>query len=90
MKAIEAEWDVMAKQGMRERIGAAFGDDEVRLRFYDLALRLWPDPESWRYSSNGGPPGCAMALSAAIRRHGIPYSYDGGNRWVYRPTKKPA
>lgn len=38
------------------------------MTYYDLARSLFKDPRSWRYSSNGGPPGCFMTLSAALRR----------------------
>lgn len=58
--------------------------------YHDLAIILWPDRESHRYSSNGGPPGCYMALSAALRRGGFFVNYDGagsGHRTVYaRPA----
>lgn len=58
------------------------------MSFYDLAVKLYPDGKSWRYQSNGGPPGCFMALSAAIRRGGFHDSpRDGlpgpGHRIVY-------
>lgn len=39
---------------------------------------LYPDPRSHRYSSNGGPPGCRMAVSAAIRRGGFRVRHEGG------------
>jgi hypothetical protein len=39
--------------------------------FYDLAVLLYPSANSHRCSSNGGPPGCYMTLSAAIRRGGF-------------------
>lgn len=35
-----------------------------------LARKLWPNARSHRYQVNGGPPGCYMALSAALRRGG--------------------
>jgi hypothetical protein len=40
-----------------------------RMSYAELAEALWPPgqhPRAWRYSSNGGPPGCYMALSRAI------------------------
>lgn len=51
-----------------------------QLTRYDLAQALYPPKPSadgsgawkrdpWNYSSNGGPPGCMMAVSAAISRY---------------------
>lgn len=57
------------KKKLAERI-----DDVLkgqRMTFYDLAVALYPNPESHRCSSNGGPPGCYMSLSAALRRGGF-------------------
>ena len=49
--------------------------DEVlngqRMGYYDLAKALFPGSRSWNYQANGGPPGCFMALSAALRRGGF-------------------
>ena len=45
--------------------------------FFDLAMILYPDRKSWRYQSNGGPPGCFMTLSAALRRHGFQVRVNG-------------
>lgn len=43
------------------------------LTYGELARRLWdPRSKAWRYSSNGGPPGCYMALSSGIRRGRFP------------------
>lgn len=60
-----------------------------KLSYYDLAISLWPTRESHSYSSNGGPPGCYMALSAALRRGGFFVSgeYGAGNRIVH--SRKP-
>lgn len=64
-----------------------------RITFYDLAMKLYPDPKSWRYKVDGGPPGCFMLLSAALRRGGYSETHDGpgpGHRWVYpRPSHLP-
>ena len=53
------------------------------LPYVDLARRVFPPlemPRAWRYASQGGPPGCYMALSSAIRRHGFRTWYDRHNR----------
>lgn len=44
---------------------------------YDnLAMRLWDGRSAaFTYSSNGGPPGCYMALSAGLRRGGFHITY---------------
>lgn len=42
------------------------------MEYHCLARLVFPEkdyPRAWRYSQNGGPPGCYMALSAAIRRY---------------------
>lgn len=59
---------------------------EGRMSFYDLAMALYPDRKSWRYQSNGGPPGCYMALSAGLRRGKFHVDYNGNGpsrRMVY-------
>lgn len=72
----------MKRKTLPERI------DEVlngrRMSYYDLARRLYPDDNSWRYQSNGGPPGCFMSLSGGLRRGGFKVSLDvgPGNRIV--------
>ncbi|MFW6027182.1 MAG: hypothetical protein ACOC91_00085 [bacterium] len=73
-----------------DRIRAAFGPEERELHFDDLARRIFPDSKSWRYAAHGGPPGCYMTLSAALRRHGIGERWDGpGQRFVRRPKGAP-
>lgn len=86
--------------GMRERkpiidrIRDAFGEDEFELSYHTLADRVFPKeqfPRAWRYSSNGGPPGCYMALSAAIRRYKVPSRYDRfDQRHILRPDMSSA
>ena len=42
-----------------------------RMNYHSLMYALWPPeqhPKAWRYSSNGGPPGCAMAFGRALRQ----------------------
>jgi hypothetical protein len=57
-----------------------------RMSFYDLARMLYPDSKSHRCQSNGGPPGCYMALSMAVRRGGFSETWrEPGpqNRFIY-------
>lgn len=68
---------------LADRIDAVLNGKSVS--FDKLALALWPDAKSHRYSANGGPPGCYMALSRALRRYGFPQSWPSvgtGNRIV--------
>lgn len=56
------------------------------MSFYDLAVALWPDGKAHRGAVQGGPPGCYMALSAAIRRGHFYENHRGvgpGNRMVH-------
>lgn len=79
------------KQTLAERIDAALADGPME--FADLAAILYPDKRSHRYQSNGGPPGCYMALSAGLRRGGFRTTMRAndtlGKRRVYPRTKDP-
>lgn len=69
---------------IEDRIMAALRATDTRIRYEDLAAAVFPwdhMPRAWRYSSNGGPPGCYMALSRALSRLGIYASYDGRVRY---------
>ncbi len=59
----------MKKMTLPERIDLVLNGK--RMKYYDLARALYPDGRSWQYQSNGGPPGCFMALSAALSRGGF-------------------
>jgi hypothetical protein len=53
---------------LKDRIRAALAAGE--LTYADLAYRVFPEeqfPKAFRYQANGGPPGCYMALSRALR-----------------------
>ena len=66
-----------------KRIDAALAKSDGLLRYHELAMQVFPpsvNPRSWRYRAGGGPPGCYMALNAALRRYGFPI-IDG---YVYR------
>lgn len=75
----------------RERITDALAGGA--LSFHELAMRVYPPeshPKSWRYSANGGPPGCFMALSRMVRQMGLIQWETGvgaGQRFVQLPDK---
>lgn len=37
----------------------------------DLVFPVADYPRAWRYATGGGPPGCAMAFGAGLRRCGL-------------------
>lgn len=50
------------------------------IQYYDLAQHVFPKdqyPNAWNYPTKGGPPGCYMVLSRAIREHGFYIKHDG-------------
>jgi hypothetical protein len=53
---------------LKDRIRSALADGQMT--YADLAYRVFPEeyfPNAFRYQRNGGPPGCYMALSRALR-----------------------
>ena len=71
------------KYPIRQRIIDAIRDHGVggRIEYWKLAQIVFPRehmPNAWRYSSNGGPPGCYMVLSSALRRHEFRVSHRMG------------
>lgn len=82
----------MAKKRIDQRIDEALNGEP--LNYHSLAVRVFPEkdyPRAFRYQSNGGPPGCYMALSAALRRYGFNRQYtDYRGNWVnlVYPRKK--
>lgn len=85
---------------IKERIRNAFarlepvrpGHGSESPRSYDDMLRaVFPEkeyPRAWRYSSNGGPPGCAMAFGRAVREMGGSFTSTRGHRLVNIPGTK--
>ncbi len=68
-----------------DRIRAAM-DGKRKMQYHDLMRAVFPHdqyPRAWNYQSNGGPPGCAMAFGAALRRMGMFDSGMGSARMVY-------
>jgi hypothetical protein len=62
-----------------------------KMSYYDLAVAIFKDDASWRRPTRGGPPGCYMALSSALRRGGfyIFYSGRGAASRIVHPRKQP-
>lgn len=61
--------------------------------YRELAEEVFPTkdfPRAWRYSSNGGPPGCYMSLSKALREMGCRSAYDPiTKQWrVFAPEQR--
>lgn len=81
---IRAAWDRLPPAYPR------YGPDSGR-DYHAMLSAVFPVdlyPRAWRYSSNGGPPGCAMAMAfaAALRRMG--WRIRSVSRWgrvVERP-----
>jgi len=70
---------------IRERILTAFSGT-TRMPYHDLMAQVFPIneyPNAYQCSTNGGPPGCAMALGAALRRLGGWSTGQGCNRYAY-------
>lgn len=61
------------------------------IEYTDLMTAVFPSeeyPRAWNISSNGGPPGCAMAFGRAIREMGGHVSTARLRRVVWIPTKE--
>src|SRR5690606_37853484 len=87
--AHSAGGEVMADLTLPERIDKALAGKPMR--YDDLARKLFTNDRAWRHPTRGGPPGCYMALSAALRRGGFYIKYTGkgvGGRLVL-PRKRP-
>jgi len=70
-----------------ERVRAAW---RAGVGYHDLMREVFPEseyPKAFRYSTNGGPPGCAMAFGKALRVLGIRRGRDG-NTLTGRPIQK--
>ena len=71
---------------LEQRIRAAMGERRSA-QYHDLMAAVFPEadyPKAYRGSVNGGPPGCAMAFGAALRRMGWMWHGMGSARQVYR------
>lgn len=84
----------MTKKKIADRITAALAGRPMR--YADLARKVFPEdeyPNAFNYAhgntsgGTGGPPGCYMALSRAIREMGLDTDGYGPTRTVF-PTKR--
>ncbi len=60
----------MPKKPIKKRIEDALTGSGGKLEYHALLYQVFPReeyPRAYRNSSNGGPPGCAMALGRALR-----------------------
>ncbi len=73
------------RKTLKQRIREAYAQSR---NYHDMLEILWPRdkfPKAWRYSMNGGPPGCAMTFGAALHRMGGSRSSNGQK--VYLPPE---
>lgn len=71
----------MKREPIQERIRRHW---RRRISYHELLNAVFPQaeyPKAHRISNNGGPPGCAMALGAAIRRMGG-HRCSNGTVWI--------
>lgn len=71
----------MTVKPIRERILSALESNGGRMQYWHLAKAVFPQdqyPRAWGSPNRGGPPGCYMALSRAIDRHGFRIDYPDG------------
>jgi hypothetical protein len=69
---------------IKDRIQAALTAAGGSMPFYALAEALYPNPDSHRAPTRGGPPGCYRALSAALDKHQFQQHLRGGQAWSSR------
>lgn len=78
------------RRPIKERLTAAF-NGKNKLAYWQVAEAVFPQeeyPRSWRRPTQGGPPGCYMALTKALNRYG--YIIDESStaqRTVRRPRE---
>ena len=78
----------MAKVPIKTRIQNAFKEGDYELSYHQLLGRVFPAddyPKAWRYSCNGGPPGCAMAFRKALNGMGMRGHYRDGKEYFLPP-----
>jgi len=77
-----------AKVKIKDRIASAIIDHGGggSLVYHRLARYVFPEdeyPNSWGSPARGGPPGCYMALSRAIHKHGFHMDLSGARAVCY-------
>lgn len=76
----------MAKVKIKDRISAALRAAGGTMKYHRLAEKVFPQddyPNAWNYPTKGGPPGCYMVLSRAIREHGFSIDFAGARAVVH-------
>lgn len=71
---------------IKDRIMTALQNNGGRLVYWKLAEEVFPKdqyPRAWNYPTRGGPPGCYMVLSRAIREHDFGTHFDSDAPVVY-------
>lgn len=74
---------------IKDRIRRAYSG--YGTRYYDMLIDVFPKqnfPNAFRYSSNGGPPGCAMPFLRALREMGGSRDWKKGTVWLPPERKK--
>lgn len=70
-----------------ERIHAAV-PVRVKTDYHDAMSAVFPPseyPKAWRGAAKGGPPGCARAFGAGLRRAGVTQTHlSDGTRYLWR------
>ena len=64
---------------IKDRILEAIKAEGGSMQYYHLARAVFPVklyPNAWGSPTRGGPPGCYMVLSRAIREHGFHMQFD--------------
>lgn len=64
----------MGKIKIKDRISTALSAAGGAMPYWKLAQVVFPEadyPRAWSAPTRGGPPGCYMVLSRAIREHGF-------------------
>lgn len=78
------------KKPIAQRIREAFKKGEYELSYHALMYRVFPPeeyPNAYRYSCNGGPPGCAMAFRKALNRLEMRGHYKGRSEYFFPPKE---
>lgn len=84
---------VEKKTPLKDRIRTALESAGGRMNYQDLMSLVFPwkeYPKAWRYQSNGGPPGCAMAFGKALREMRCTTSGRLSGRVVALPYEEAA